>query len=459
MKDDFLLDAFYETHDNDTLADELMSAAKAIAHGVDDLLGASPVEQMVRAADQLNMMGAGSEERDAEIDYADFERVLDDLDVDKTLLPLGYNSLAIQLFAMTGMVMHGDDDPDQSHAIVQNYLAWGRRVQAILPEGAEAPYFQVFLNAARARYALDRGEDVSLDELSSLAAVARWPLDHFVRPEILDVPKKTIQNLLSAGTLARSPDGLIESRSAFQWIKDQAQRGDLFPSMAFLPKEPAQEQAEIEDPVFVPVTRSSAKESRAVFTPAQRHADGYEIYVGASPESVSDYWDALAKLQASENAWFRPRHSQTQLPVDGWERRPRKELEEELADIQQAGTTERSALTVTEQIDRLLRDEGRILVHRKGHTSKLLRYATRTGVEFAVEKRRTAPLVYVADTTELRARLGDMIIDTRAASTTGRNSNLNAITSFKNKPLLVLRPETVGEFEKILEAVLGHAKS
>lgn len=457
MRDDFLMDRFIDEHDNDLLANELMEAAKAIARSVDDLFGLHPVAMMVRAADHLNLMGDGIKERDAQMDYRDYEAALDNLDTDKTLLPLGGKSLAIQCFAMTGIVMDvADDEPAQAHHVIQELLAWGDRVGTALPSSASAPFFNHFLCGAKARYALDQGESVSVEDLATLASIARWPLERPIGAEIFEIPKKTVQNLVSAGTLERTESGLISAASASRWISDQMQREDLFPSMAFLPPEPLRNES-IADPVFVPATRSGHSDVRALFTPGEKHEDGYHIRVGEKSEVLADYWEALSMLQESENPWFKPKLATRDLPVDGWERRPRAALQQEASAIESTAprAQEQSTLSLTAQIERRLKGDPRVDVHRKGHTSKVLRYSTKAGIELAIEKRRNAPLIYLADTMQMRNAVKPWLVDTRAASLSGRNSNLNALSSFRDKPLLVMRPETVEEFAKILEAALA----
>lgn len=79
--------------------------------------------------------------------------------------------------------------------------------------------------------------------------------------------------------------------------------------------------------------------------------------------------------------------------------------------------------------------------HPKGHTKKVLRYRTPCGTEVAVVKSFGAPTIYfariVAD-----GRIDHLSPEFMPASTTGRNSNLNAMETFGGRALARLKVST-----------------
>ncbi|VWX57303.1 hypothetical protein [Sphingorhabdus sp. 109] len=92
--------------------------------------------------------------------------------------------------------------------------------------------------------------------------------------------------------------------------------------------------------------------------------------------------------------------------------------------------------------------------HPKGHSKYVLRYRTTCGAELAVEKRARTPLLYfsraVAD-----GRIDDLEPELLPASKEGRNSNLNTLETFRNKPLARLRVTTLETARKALDACVS----
>lgn len=92
--------------------------------------------------------------------------------------------------------------------------------------------------------------------------------------------------------------------------------------------------------------------------------------------------------------------------------------------------------------------------HPKGHTKKLLRYRSTCGAEIAVEKRQGVPLLYFSRTVAGN-RLDTLLPEWVEAGTTGRNSNLNSMETFKNKALARLRVTTLDTARKALDACVS----
>lgn len=84
---------------------------------------------------------------------------------------------------------------------------------------------------------------------------------------------------------------------------------------------------------------------------------------------------------------------------------------------------------------------GRAVEHPKGHRKHLLRYLTPFNVEVAIEKRKGRPVMYFSSDVA-RGRIDHLSPDWMPASKTGRNSNLNAMETFANRPLARLEITT-----------------
>lgn len=105
---------------------------------------------------------------------------------------------------------------------------------------------------------------------------------------------------------------------------------------------------------------------------------------------------------------------------------------------------------LTAQIDRHIRSQLGACDHEKGGTKKMLRYRLLSKIEIALEKRKGRPLLYVAV-----ADLGsfpsiDIDWNLIEASKKGRNSNLNAMDSFKNAQLYRFEVGSVGDVDKVI---------
>ncbi len=108
----------------------------------------------------------------------------------------------------------------------------------------------------------------------------------------------------------------------------------------------------------------------------------------------------------------------------------------------------------TAELHSFLINHPSIETHPKGHSRYVLRYRTNCGHEIAVEKRKGPPLLYF---TRLLAegRISDLNPDWVPAGKKGRNSNLNTLETFRDKPLARLRVSTLDTARKALEACVS----
>ena len=90
--------------------------------------------------------------------------------------------------------------------------------------------------------------------------------------------------------------------------------------------------------------------------------------------------------------------------------------------------------------------------HPLGHTSKVYRYRTRLGHEFALEKRRGYPNLFIP-ASAVRSLPANLDVTTVAAGRTGRNSNLNALPTLRDRQLLRLQVTSANEADQILSRV------
>lgn len=90
--------------------------------------------------------------------------------------------------------------------------------------------------------------------------------------------------------------------------------------------------------------------------------------------------------------------------------------------------------------------------HPIGHTAKVYRYRTRLGHEFALEKRRGNPNLFVL-ASAVRALPAQLEVTTIAGTRDGRNSNLNALPTFRNRPLRRLQVRSVLEADQLLSRI------
>jgi hypothetical protein len=90
--------------------------------------------------------------------------------------------------------------------------------------------------------------------------------------------------------------------------------------------------------------------------------------------------------------------------------------------------------------------------HPFGHTSKVYRYRTRMGHEFALEKRRNYPILLVP-VAAVRTQPSFLDVTTVPAGRKGRNHNLNRLPTFRDRPLLRLQVRSVSDADELLRRI------
>lgn len=108
----------------------------------------------------------------------------------------------------------------------------------------------------------------------------------------------------------------------------------------------------------------------------------------------------------------------------------------------------------TAELHTLLVSHRNVVEHPKGHSKYVLRYRTACGHEVAVEKRAGTPLLYFTRSLA-EGRINDLTPDWLPGSKTGRNSNLNTLETFRNKPLARLRVTTLDTARRALDACVS----
>lgn len=108
----------------------------------------------------------------------------------------------------------------------------------------------------------------------------------------------------------------------------------------------------------------------------------------------------------------------------------------------------------TADLHSLLVNHWNIVEHPKGHSKYVLRYRTGCGHELAVEKRAGTPLLYFTRSLA-GGRIDHLAPDWLPAGTTGRNSNLNTLETFRNQALARLRVTTLDTARSALDACVS----
>lgn len=91
--------------------------------------------------------------------------------------------------------------------------------------------------------------------------------------------------------------------------------------------------------------------------------------------------------------------------------------------------------------------------HPIGHTRKVYRYRTHFGHELALEKRRTNPVLLVP-LSAVQSVPRSLSVTTVEAGRTGRNSNLNALVTMRDKPLLRLEVCSTADADELLRSLV-----
>lgn len=201
------------------------------------------------------------------------------------------------------------------------YLKKGRDLLESIPDGwAEVADLATTLLAAEARFRVDFGHDVSIEQLAALARVN----------------PKSIRNLLTPKSgepdLRVGAEGLIPGAVALRWL---GKRGDFKNSIWLeadgeVETSPQSNRQALEEVVFVPVAKDGTS-----FDPLLcRNGRGYTIGPKGAEQPVVDYFDALQLLsKAATPHWRRPNDNGNWGIVAGvsWQRRDATELKKQLA--------------------------------------------------------------------------------------------------------------------------------
>lgn len=233
----------------------------------------------------------------------------------------GYYGLQLQDGDSTDPASHGSDR-ERNWA---DHLKKGRDLLESVPEGwAEITELERTLLAAEARFSLDFGRDLSVEQLAALARMT----------------PKSIRNLLTPKSgetdLRTNGEGMIPGADAMRWM---SKREDFRTSIwmeaaenAELPSRPSNEL--LTDVMFIPV----AKDGTAFDPVFCRNGRGYTIGPKGAEMPIDDYFEALRILtKASSPHWRRPNENGNWGIVAGisWQRRDAAELKSQLSSARQ----------------------------------------------------------------------------------------------------------------------------
>lgn len=233
----------------------------------------------------------------------------------------------LAFYGLRGLHHYRDADVPAGSAALRTELRLGNEFHEWIPtnwlppseSGGKGRIGEV-LHAAQARFALDAGDDLTLDQIVVLSGMTR----------------RSVQNALSAkdeSGLRANPDGSVANAEAVRWLegrrhftRTEPYRGESDAAKA----EPAAlKPPEPLEYVFVPEADDGSQ-----FRPSMFRQKGYQI--GAKGEEVylTDYFAALDALQSMRTArWRRPNTVGNWGIVTAihWVRIPKDELQAELA--------------------------------------------------------------------------------------------------------------------------------
>jgi hypothetical protein len=351
-------------------------------------------------------------------------------------------SYLLKTFAMLGTIGR---DETVDIVTIENLLNWGDRIRATPNIGSIAPKFDVISQAARSRYDLDMGQGTNFENFVCLLAVARWPINKSLDDDFLDLPRKTVQNLVSAKTIKRSANGHLDHATASSWIASQFAYEYLFPSAdVHSARKSTHTRAAIDEPVFVPQLRCEMTSAVEPFLPDFRTQDGFEIINGAETYKTGNYFEALKILASYPRARVK-RMSQNSKADFGAlvgtfvsiDRNILESLEQDTTVI--AGAKRAPVNSFTQSLVDAVAELPGMSVFRKGHSQKMFRFTSSRWGNLAIEPLRSAANIYLLDTKDNRDIFDPYITSTTGPGPTGRNSNLNAIDAFSGHSLLVLK--------------------
>ncbi len=440
-------DQFVAVHDNDVESHELSTVAIKFVVLIEALFGHTAALAVASDVVQTGLKGAFGDadgfEAQAHLDLGDGVSALEELfdEVDLLNFKFGQDSQALKCYAMTGMLEN--EQPAASYNDKLNglgeLLAWGSMICAIIPlEQADLAAFRSIVMAAEARFSLDLDHPVDANQFAHLAALFRDGSPDQVR--------KTIQNQISAKQLAVDDSRKIMPESALNFLKGVPG----FPSIWMLPDCADEPQTKVSAPIFIPVGRSLFIAAETPFLPSQRHTDGYHIGAGGQSEIVTDYWQALAKLETLSEPSFTPVGLAHPVKCkEEWLRVDQSLIQNELEAIEQDPAS--TSVSLTEQAHRRLMSNPKIQTHSAGHSKKVYRYRTTPGIELALEKRIGEPWLLMLE--KLAPSIEGVTAESVGADNIGRNSNLGSLPTFSGQPLTKFRITRVADLEAVLLAL------
>ena len=455
MRNDLLFDEWTDTHYDDVLEREFATGIQRLVRGVEGLLSPELAVELAKAALLQSMTHAYSRpaanERLQQTDFSDPAATLEALTEFEFTLRFQARGLRLKCFAHIGHL--SGDDGLAPRETIEEAIAWGECLLADCFRDGEAPFFRLVLAASRARLAIDFGGEPAVEDFIRLAALASWKISDRFGAELLNLPAKTIQNQLSAKSLERTEDGRIEREGALRWLQSHAVHPDMFPSAIFLPDDTLPLSPPIDDPIFVPISRTTSQREAIMFLPEQKNGDTYEVRTTAKICQYSDYFDALSALQRQPAGWFRPAGAAKLIPLSGDFCVQSRQAVEALRNEVNAPAN-KTSFSLSDECVSVLEAHPDMRLHPRGHSKKLRRFISKGGVELAIEARIGRPLAYVLRSEAAEAALRDIDHEFRAQGLTGRNSNLNAMRTFRDAALLAFRPATLDQLRRILQFVL-----
>lgn len=460
FEDTDIFDAFVDANFDSLLEEECVQALQRSIKTIGTLIGDAPLRALALAAEKEAYASQYSGSSIGEIlkkldQTSDAETILERLFQTPDFgLPYKLKSWLLKMYAMIGTLDIEPKDPTDMKCHVEALVVWAEHLAATLMKPDTEPYFLFFTKAARARLDLDQSRHPRIEDFQALARLARHPHSEPVGAAILDLPTKTIQNLISAKTLERFGEDRLTHSSAHAWISKQWDHSILYPSKAFQASSIPCVERTIEEPVFVPILSGNAAILTEPFLPEHSHTDGYHIEASGERKVIPSYWAALEFVQQHPACRVSTRHHPQYTPFTGDWKVFEKSTLEKLIEIERAVSPAEQA-TLCTMIEDILYTDKRFSIHRKGHSIKMLRYVCSTGEEIAIERRPGKPLIYLLETTDNLAKFGSQIVRTKGPGPTGRNSNLNAIESFAGRSLIVLKPSSLDEAQIILDEVVG----
>lgn len=452
--DDVLFDDFVDAHFDDALESELDQLMKDAIFQLIDFVGEERLAKAFgRKPPEYEQIAAAPSE-------AFVSEIVDQLFEEERFTTESSRShsysyfLKSYAFLGTAFRTRGTD----IHKI-ERLVNWGDRMLMVPGCESKAPMFTVIARGARARSCLDTGRKPDFDDYVCLLAIARWPVEVSLSHEILDLPKKTVQNLISAKTIGREADGRLEHKSAFEWIKGQFAYDCVFPSADIVGSNAALEnERTLHHPVLVPLMKQPSSTVKEPLLPDAGENAIYRVELSSGSFETTDYFALIEQLPKTPTARLflqRDDHVEGPYRLTGeFVALERQDIEKLIAKSPKAiSTMTSSPENMGEMLAKRLGETSGFSVFRKGHSKKLFRFASVVWGNIAVEPLKFGANVYLPDTHKARERFSAFAHSSTGPGPTGRNSNLNPMEHFKGHSLLVLRVTTLDELSQLIELV------